>query len=110
MFKINTITFRMRTNGTNKIAMMPIIATNNKTVQHGNLRSISEIRRIKSMKPIRFVQCVRFTTRAGCSLTCEFARKAYSSPSSQTAFIDTVLYLIPGILYQCGTISGWNLD
>ena len=84
-----------------KLAMMPIIAKNNRTVQHANLRTIAATSRHSQRTPLRFLQCVVSTPQSGRSLTNSFERKAYSLPASQTSFVDTVLYSILGLPYQC---------
>ena len=78
--------------------MMPTIAT----VQYSNLKTIEAICKSSRIELVRYIQLLCPTPNSNAPLTNSFARKAHSSPSSYTSFIDTVLYLIPGLTHQCG--------
>lgn len=56
--------------------------------------------RESDIEPIQFLPELHETSRS--ISTHAFAKVAYSAPSSQMSFIETVWYLIPGLPYQCG--------
>ena len=97
-------------NGTNelKLAVMPTIVTNKKTVQYSNLKTIEDICKSSCIESVRYIQFLCPTPNSNAPLTNSFARMAYSSPSSYPSFIDTVLYLIPDLPYQCGHKKSYN--
>ena len=47
-----------------RLAMMPVIVTNNKTVQHTNLRILGAVSEGSDVNVVRYVQVIQSTTKA----------------------------------------------
>ena len=82
--------------------MKPIITTSKKAVQHSNLNSIRSVGRESTIPVVRFIQKIQPTSQSGTPLSRLFVNRTYTLPTSQTACMNTVLYLCYGLPYQCG--------